>query len=132
MATHAPTGAGRVSVHRNAPLGGIRAVMSNYDIDVDTPKQEHIYFLDSRVVPLVSGRKARIWLQGSASSTGTAAHNLALSRRRAEKVARYLESRGIQSRQLQVDAVGEGLATLTPAENSDDRAVAILASPLFE
>jgi len=132
MAKHAPTGAGRVSVHRNAPLGGIRAAMSNYDIDVDTLKQEHIYFLDTRIVPLVSGKRARIWLQGSASSTGTDAHNMALSRRRAENVARYLEGRGVQGRQIQIDAVGEGLATLTPAENSDDRAVAILAAPLFD
>jgi hypothetical protein len=57
---------------------------------------------------------------------------MALSRRRAENVARYLESRGIQSRQLQIDAVGEGFATTHPAENADDRAVAILAARLFE
>jgi hypothetical protein len=132
MATHAPTGPGRISVNKNVPMGGIRAVMSNFDIDVDVPKPEHIYFLDSRVVPLISGRTARVWLQGSASSTGTDAHNLALSRRRAENVARHLESRGIQSRQLQIDAVGEGLASTHPAENADDRAVAILAAPLFE
>src|SRR5205814_7596319 len=43
-----------------------------------------------------------------------------------------LESRGIPGRQLQIDAVGEGFATTRPAENADDRAVSILAAPLFD
>lgn len=130
MSTHAPTGPGRVSTNPNVPVGGIRAVMSNYDIDVDTLKPEHVNFLNTRVVPAVVGRTARVWLQGSASSTGTAAHNLALSRRRAEGVASYLRSRGVPASQLQIDAVGEGFATTTPAENAGDRAVSLLAAPL--
>jgi hypothetical protein len=131
MSSHASTGPGRLSVNPNAASGGIRAVMSNFDIDVDTPKAEHINFLNTRVLPLILSRRARIWLQGGASSTGTAAHNMALSRRRADSVARYLESRGVPGNQLQIDAVGEGFATTTPAENADDRAVSLLAAPLL-
>ena len=42
----------------NAPSGGIRAVMSNFDIDVDRPKAEHIDFLNTRVLPLILSRRA--------------------------------------------------------------------------
>lgn len=107
-------------------------MMSNYDIDVDTPKPEHVTFLNNIVLPLIVGKRARVWLQGSASSTGAAAHNLALSRRRAEGIANVLRSRGVPGPQLQVDAVGEGLASSVVAENADDRAVAILAAPLHD
>jgi len=119
-----------VTTSNVVPPGGVRAVMSNYDIDVDTPKAEHLVFLDSRVLPVLLGRRARIWLQGSASRTGTAAHNMALSERRAENVAAYLSSRGVPTSQMQVDWVGEGLAAGGIPENADNRAVSLLAAPL--
>lgn len=100
-------------------------------IDVDTPKSEHIAFLDSAIAPILAGKTARAWLQGSASSSGSDAHNLALSRRRAEKVAEHLKSRGVLASQLQIDAAGESLANARAGESSEDRAVAILAAPLF-
>lgn len=131
MSKHAATGPGKIAVNSAAPVGGIRASMSNYDIDSDAPKREHLNFLDARVLPLVLGRMARVWLQGAASSTGTDAKNMALSRRRAEGIAAFLASRGFPVVQIQVDAVGEGLATPLPRENSDDRTVSILAAPLF-
>jgi hypothetical protein len=132
MGKHASTGPGKVTTDRRVPVGGVRAVLSNYDIDVDTPKPEHIAFLDSRVVPVLVRKRARIFLQGSASRTGSDAHNLALSRRRAEKVAAHLISRGAVSRQIQIDAVGESLANPRTPENANDRAVALLAAPLFQ
>ncbi|HET7539351.1 MAG TPA: OmpA family protein [Polyangiaceae bacterium] len=131
MVTHAPTGPGKISTDPRVPSGGVRAVLSNYDIDVDTPKREHIAFLDANVVPILLGKNARIFLQGSASSTGTAAHNLDLSRRRAEKVSAHLQSRGVQVSRIQLDAVGESLASLKTPENAQDRAVSLLAAPLF-
>jgi hypothetical protein len=132
MSKHAPTGSGRITTSKAVPPGGVRAVLSNYDIDVDTPKPEHLVFLNSRVVPVLLGRRARIWLQGSASRTGTAAHNMALSERRAENVAKHLSSRGVPTSQMQIDWVGEGLATTGIPENADDRAVSLLAAPLIE
>jgi hypothetical protein len=105
--------------------------MSNYDIDVDTPKPEHTAFLDAQVVSILKAGPSRIWLQGSASRTGTAAHNMDLSRRRAENVANYLRSVGVADAQMNVDAVGAGLASTTLPENADDRAVSLLAAPLF-
>ncbi len=131
MSNHAPTGPGRVTTSNVVPVGGVRAVMSNYDIDVDTPKPEHLVFLNSRVIPVLLGHRARIWLQGSASHTGTAAHNMALSQRRAENVAQYLNSRGVPTSQMQIEWVGEGLAANGIPENADDRAVSLLAAPLL-
>ena len=106
--------------------------MSNYDIDSDVLKPEHVAFLTSKVAPILAGRRARLFMQGSASSTGTAAHNLALSRRRADNVAAFLQTQGVAASQMQIDAVGEGLASTKIPENSDDRAVALLAAPLFD
>ena len=53
MAKHHPTGPGVITIHPTPPRGGIRAVMSNYDIDVNTPKPEHIAFLNAQVVPIL-------------------------------------------------------------------------------
>jgi hypothetical protein len=83
---------GKITISSAVPLGGIRALMSNYDIDVNVLKPEHATFLTTRVAPIFAGRRARLFMRGSASSTGTAAHNLALSRRRAENVATFLQS----------------------------------------
>jgi hypothetical protein len=129
---HNPTGSGRISINKMAPFRGVWGVMSNYDVDVDQPKPEHLAFLSGRVLPVVLGKRARVWLQGSASSTGTEAHNMGLSLRRATNVAAFLKSRGVPASQIQVDAVGESLASTKIRENADDRAVAVLASPLFE
>jgi hypothetical protein len=131
MALHAPTGPGKITTNVQVPAGGVRALLSNYDIDVDKPKPEHLAFLTTRVVGILVGRRARIFLQGSASSTGTTAHNLALSQRRAGNVASFLQSRGVSATQIQVDAVGESLASTKIPENTDDRAVSLLAVPLF-
>ena len=89
MATHAPTGPGKIVLNNAVPSGGIRAVMTNYDIDSDVLKPEHQAFLTTQVAPILAGRRARLFMQGSASATGTAAHNLALSRRRADNVASF-------------------------------------------
>src|ERR1700737_2981138 len=103
MHFHRPTGPGKVIPNSDVPAGGVRAVLANYDIDVDVPKREHITFLDMRVLPILLGRSARVFLQGSASKTGTAAHNLDLSRRRANKVGTYLQSRSVEASRIQID-----------------------------
>ncbi len=132
MATHPPTGPGKVSTNPRVPVGGVRAVLSNYDIDVDVPKREHTAFLDAQVLPILLGKSARVFLQGAASSTGSEAHNLELSRRRANNVAGYLQKRGVQASRIQIDAVGESLASLRTPENAQERAVSLLAAPLFQ
>jgi hypothetical protein len=98
-----PTGPGTISTNSVVPDGAVRAVLTNYDIDVDALKPEHLRFLESKVLPLIVGRRARVWLQGSASHTGADAPNMNPSRRRAEKVADYLRGRGIPRNQIQID-----------------------------
>ena len=61
MSKHSPTGPGRVTTSKVVPVGGVRAVLSNYDIDVDMPKAEHLAFLNSKVVPILISRRARVW-----------------------------------------------------------------------
>lgn len=125
------TGPGRVTTDSRVPRGGVRAVLSNFDIDGDALKTEHINFLTSRVVPILLRPDARIWLQGSASHSGSDAHNMQLSRRRAEAVVTHLQRSGVGATRIQIDAVGESMATPGTSEDQDDRAVALLAAPLF-
>ncbi len=127
--SHAPTGPGRITISSNAPLGGVRAVLSNYDVDVDALKTEHIAFLDGSVVPIVTGSHSRIWLQGQASHTGTASHNLELSHRRALRVSEFLKTRGVLAERIQVDWVGDSLAG-PRGEQDGQRAVSLLAATL--
>lgn len=125
------TGPGRVTRNPNAPLGGIRAVLTNFDVDGDALKPEHILFLDGFVIPLLVGKQpARLFLRGEASHPGSDAHNLELSRRRAGSVVSYLRSRGVPDVQMQIEAAGESLAGANLAENADARAVALLAVKL--
>jgi outer membrane protein OmpA-like peptidoglycan-associated protein len=84
------TGPGRVAVNAKAPVGAVRATLGNFDIDGATLKREHLTYLQSRVVPILARKNARIWLQGSASHSGSDKHNLALSRQRARAVVDFL------------------------------------------
>ncbi len=111
------TGPGQVKTDARVPSGGVRAVLMNFDIDKAELKQEHKNFLDRSVVPVLLHKRWRIWLQGQASNTGTQAHNLELSHRRAEMVAAHLRSRGVLNTQLQLDWVGESLAGMREREN---------------
>jgi hypothetical protein len=125
------TGPGVVTIDPRAPVGGVRAVMSNFDIDGADVKREHQTFLTMRVVPILVGLNARAWLQGSASHSGPDAHNQALSERRARAVAAFLVAHGVSASRLTVSAVGESQASPAALENSPDRAVAVLAAPFL-
>jgi OmpA family len=124
------TGPGQISTFPQVPVGGVRATLHNFDIDGPTPKPEHITFLRSSVIPILAGKNARIWLQGSASRSGTAAHNLVLSRQRADAVVAILVANGVQSAQVHSDAVGARMVTPHVSEAEMDRAVNLLAAPL--
>lgn len=127
---HKQTGPGRVIEDpRYRGPGMLKAVLHNYDIDGDALKQEHTSFLTLKVVALLMNDGGRIWMQGSASRTGSNAHNMALSRRRVQNVAEVLKARGIAGSQMQLDAVGEEMAVGSVREDEKDRAVALLVLP---
>ena len=70
----------------------VDARIFNFEIDVAGPlKSEHVRFLREQVLPAVQANPgATIILVGSASRSGPEAHNLGLSRRRAEEVQKIL------------------------------------------
>jgi len=125
-----PTGPGVVEPDpKYAGPGMLKALLSNFDIDGDVPKPEHVGFLVGEVVPLLANNSGRIWMQGSASRTGGDAHNMDLSKRRVQKVAGVLKQRGISDGQMQLDAVGESMSFGPKAEDPAARAVALLVLP---
>jgi hypothetical protein len=125
------TGVGKTSVDsRYSGPGMLKALLYNFDVDGDAVKAEHRSFLTSQVAPLLGSDRGHIWMQGSASRTGTNAHNMALSRRRVQNVAQVLRSLGVLDRQMQLDAVGEELAKFHQMEDEMDRAVALIVIPV--
>jgi hypothetical protein len=107
----------------------LKALLSNFDIDGDAPKPEHVRFLEGSVVPLLANGSGQIWMQGSASRTGSDAHNMDLSRRRVRKVADVLKGKSILESQMQLDAVGESMSFGPKAEDPSARAVALVILP---
>jgi hypothetical protein len=125
------TGPGKITVDGKYNGNGmIKAVLHNFDVDGDQPKPEHLNFLEQQAVPLLQNERGHIWMQGSASRSGTNAYNMALSKRRVRKVAAYLAGRGILAKQMQLDAVGEEMAIGHALEDEADRAVALLILPV--
>lgn len=124
------TGPGRVIENPRVPPGGVRAILANFDVEGDEPKPEHLSFLNARVVPILVGARARIWLQGSASSSGSASFNMELSQRRCDQVADFLRSHGVAPSQITPSWVGESLASVSIRERADDRSVSLVAAPL--
>jgi hypothetical protein len=100
----------------------------NFDIDGDAPKAEHKAFLDSSVVPVLTKGDSICILRGEASHTGSDAHNLELSRRRADNVLAYLLSRGVPAKRVKVQFVGESLAGTFLGESSEARGVSLLVA----
>ena len=124
------TGPGRVTEDpKYSGPGMLKAVLHNYDIDGDAPKGEHTIFLTAKVVPLLMNDRGRIWMQGSASQTGSNAYNMALSKRRVQKVEEFLKAKGIAESQMQPNAVGEEMSVGSVREDEKDRAVALLVLP---
>ena len=126
------TGPGRIALNPNAPTGGVRASLVNFDVDGDALKKEHGEFLDRTVVPIMIQQNARLFLQGRASHPGSDAHNMDLSRRRAQGVVAHLKSRGVLEGRMKSEFVGESLAGSFQSEDSEARSVSLLAVRLFE
>lgn len=122
------TGPGKVVNSSGAPAGGVRASLTNFDIDGDALKAEHKAFLDARVVPILRTADSIGILRGEASHTGSDAHNLDLSRRRAQNVLGFLASRGVPPVRVRLQFVGESLAGSFQGESADARAVSVLVA----
>jgi hypothetical protein len=127
------TGPGKIQVDGSysAP-GTIKALLYNFDVDGDAVKQEHRVFIQNKVVPLLEGDRGHIWMQGSASRSGTNAYNMELSRKRVKNIAAILRAAGIIDRQMQLDAVGAEQDKGHKLEEETDRAVALVVIPVHK
>ena len=89
--------------------------------------------LDSVAIVLNKFNKTLVDVDGHTDSTGSAAHNQALSERRAHSVANYLAGRGVDPRRM--SAVGYGFtrpiaSNDTEIGRAENRRVEIAISPL--
>jgi len=100
----------------------------NFDVDGDALKTEHKTFLDGQVVPILRQGDTLCFLRGEASHTGSDAHNLDLSKRRADNVRAFLTARGVAPGRIREQFVGESLAGSFPGENAEARAVSLLVA----
>jgi len=107
---------GKTHVSSTAPV--LEAFLYDFDVDWHELKSAHTRWLDNEVVKRIRQQATGlldgqwfIWLFGNASTTGSDAHNLDLSRSRATEVSKYLHPRlGGWSYSLIPVAFGEGAA----------------------
>jgi hypothetical protein len=125
-----PTGSGKTEISSSFSYTSVfNALLYNFDFDDmhdPTVKSDHTHFLDVHVLPLLVGKPAHIWLQGTASKIGTDDYNMRLSKHRATKVAEYLISKGVAREQVHLDYVGERASASQLDDDERDRGVEIL------
>jgi hypothetical protein len=115
--------------------GHIQARLMRFGIDSAALHPKHCSWLDGHVVPVLAAGGS-IVVSASASRSGSAAHNMALSKRRASAVLAYLRRkvrRHVSYRVQLVEALGEGpaerLGYKDGTEDSYFRAVSVVAWP---
>ena len=89
-----------------------------FDYDKSTLNPEYIAELDKVVSFLKGAKNARIEIAGYTDSKGSDEYNLALSKRRANAVAAYLTSKGINRSRMSTLGNGE-TKPLAANENPD-------------
>ncbi len=83
-------------------------------------------------MPLLSGKKANIWMQGSASRIGTDSWNTTPSQVRVGSVLQFLADNGATLEQIQSNAIGEQDAKLQAPDDERDRSVFLWVYPRFK
>jgi outer membrane protein OmpA-like peptidoglycan-associated protein len=113
--------------------GQIQARLMRFGIDSAALHSKHCSWLDGHVVPVLAAGGS-ISIHATASRSGSAAHNLALSKRRASAVLAYLRRkvpRHVSYRVELVESVGEGSAEMLGYKDGTEdpyfRAVSVLA-----
>ena len=106
------------SLFMRKPVAGAAAPYGNIQFEFDSSvlKTDSYPILDATSADLRS-TGATVTLAGYASSEGTAAHNMRLSKDRANSVKTYLVNSGVDAKKLKVKAFGE---THPVADNSTE------------
>jgi outer membrane protein OmpA-like peptidoglycan-associated protein len=102
-----------------------------FDFDSDVLRAESKRNLDNLASSLSSFGDSKLLLVGHTDNQGADTYNLDLSRRRADAVARYLESKGVSSARVEIAGRGESepIATNdTDAGRQQNRRVEIAVS----
>jgi OOP family OmpA-OmpF porin len=107
------------SLFMRKPVAGEAKAYSNIQFEFDSSvlRTSSYPTLDLTSSDMRANASQRYELDGFASSEGTAAHNLKLSRDRANSVKTYLVNSGVDSKRLRVKAYGE---THPIADNSTE------------
>lgn len=79
---------GQIDVHWNVPAQ-LQALLYDFDVDSDTVKLEHNHWIRANVMPYRTRTMTDVII-GLASRTGPNAHNMDLSKRRADNVSRQI------------------------------------------
>lgn len=87
---------------KRARVYGIR-----FDLDSDVIRPESKPVLEEVLDFLKSEPGWKLTIEGHTDATGSDAHNLALSRKRAESVAAYLTAGGVEAVRLKTEGFGE-------------------------
>lgn len=91
----------------------------NFDTNKATIKSESIPILDNAVRVLNENSSVHVRVEGHTDSRGSDAYNLQLSQRRAESVAAYLTSQGIDGARLSAVGYGES-APVAPNDTKEN------------
>jgi OOP family OmpA-OmpF porin len=111
-------------VPRQIPRGVIRGIY--FDLDRDTIKPRSRPVLDRAVAIFVEFPDVRVSISGHTDSTGSAAYNRDLSRRRAAAVKRYLVEHGIDAARIETRGAGPDEpidSNRTPAGRAKNRRI---------
>ncbi|KIG14284.1 putative internalin [Enhygromyxa salina] len=96
--------------------GAIKGI--TFDNDQDTIRKSSTKTLDNAVKVLTENPEIRIKISGHTDNKGDPAHNLDLSKRRAESVKKYLVDHGIDESRM----VTEGVGPDKPVDTNDTKA----------
>ena len=88
--------------------GGFSTTKILFASGSDKLKPESYSFLDDLAQTLLNDQSLSVSIIGHTDSDGSEATNLALSKKRAESVKKYLADKGVQESRLQTDGKGEG------------------------
>ena len=99
-----------------------------FDFDHDSLRPDAIPILDDVVRDLKEDEEITIVAEGHADSKGSEKYNMGLSRRRAERVKKYLVEHGVADSRIRVEAAGETkpvASNATPEGRAKNRRVEI-------
>ncbi|MGL4295029.1 MAG: OmpA family protein, partial [Aestuariivirga sp.] len=121
------------SVLRSALRNGRTSFATTFDTDRADVKPQFFDVLNSVAIVLREFDQTLVDVTGHTDSTGSAAHNLELSERRAGAVAEYLVAQGNNYRRFQVLGMGKSqpiASNATEAGRAENRRVELQIAPL--